>query len=98
MSKEQETENTSIDVVDFVDLKGEVKAGFATIEQQMKTIFNKLEKIDHTLNGNGQPGIVEKVARLEERLQGTWKTLIIIGWIANFGVAAAALAAAVILK
>jgi len=83
---------------DFSDLKADVKAGFAAIEQQMTTIFNTLTKIDHTINGNGQPGLVEKVARLEERLQGTWKTLIILGWIANFLVGIAALATAILLR
>lgn len=84
--------------VELIELKSEVKSGFAAVEQQMITIFKSLEKIDHTLNGNGQPGIVEKVARLEERLNGTWKTLLILGWIANFLVAAGALAAAILLK
>ena len=63
----------------------------------MITIFNTLEKIDHTLNGNGQPGLVEKVVRLEERLQGTWKTLIILGWLANFAVAVVAIIITIIL-
>ena len=57
-----------------------------------------LDKIEKTINGNGNPGLVEKVARLQERLDGTWKTLLIIGWLANFAIAAGALAAAVLLK
>ena len=77
--------------VELIELKSDLKSGFAAVEQQMVTIFKSLEKIDHTLNGNGQPGIVEKVARLEERLQGTWKTLIILGWLANFAVAVVAI-------
>lgn len=83
---------------DFIELKAEVQSGFAAIEQQMKTIFSTLDKIDKTINGNGHPGLVEKVARLQERLDGTWKTLLIIGWLANFAVAAGALAAAILLK
>ena len=90
MSKENETQQIN-PPLELIELKSDVKAGFAAVEQQMKTIFSKLEKIDHTLNGNGQPGLVEKVARLEERLQGTWKTLIILGWLANFAVAVVAI-------
>ena len=90
MNTEKKTEETN----DFLELKSEVSAGFAKVEQQMVTIFKTLEKIDHTINGNGQPGLVEKVARLQERLDGTWKTLLIIGWTANFLVAVGALVAA----
>ena len=93
MSTKKKTEDN-----EFIELKAEVKSGFAAIEQQMVTIFKTLEKIDHTINGNGQPGLVEKVARLQERLDGTWKTLLIIGWIANFLVGVGALATAIILK
>lgn len=89
--KMNENKNENEAPIELVELRTEVKAGFAGIEQQMITIFNTLEKIDHTLNGNGQPGLVEKVVRLEERLQGTWKTLIILGWLANFAVAVVAI-------
>lgn len=90
--KEKKAEQT-----DFSELKSDVKAGFAAVEQQMKTIFEKLTDINHTLNGNGREGIVERVRALEERLNGTWKTLLIIGWLADFAIAAGALVA-VILK
>ena len=83
---------------DFSDLKAEVKSGFSAIAQQMKTIFEKLTNIDHTLNGNGREGLVERVRALEVRLSGTWKTLLIVGWLFNFLVAVGALAAAIILK
>ena len=79
---------------DFLELKAEVKAGFAAIEQQMKTIFNTLDKLDKTINGNGHEGVVTRVARIEERLNGTWKTLLIIGWLADFLIAAGAIAVA----
>jgi len=88
MNKDEDKKETPMEII---ELRTEVRAGFSGIEQQMKTIFNTLEKIDHTLNGNGQPGLVEKVVRLEERLQGTWKTLIILGWLANFAVAVVAI-------
>lgn len=93
MATETKTSET-----EFIELKAEVRAGFAGISEQMKTIFGSLENIDHTLNGNGREGIVERVAKLEEKLTGTWRTLIILGWIANFLVAAGAMAAAFILK
>lgn len=92
------TEQTPVEKTDdFSELKSDVKAGFAAVEQQMKTIFEKLTDINHTLNGNGREGIVERVRALEERLNGTWKTLLIIGWLADFAIAAGALVA-VILK
>ena len=83
---------------EFSDLKSEVKAGFAGIEQQMVTIFNALTEISHTLNGNGREGLVERVRALEERLNGTWKILLIIGWILNFLIAAGAVVAAILIK
>ena len=83
---------------DFSDLKAEVKSGFSAIAQQMKTIFEKLTNIDHTLNGNGREGLVERVRALEVRLSGTWKTLLIVGWLFNCLVAVVALAASIILK
>lgn len=92
------TDKTEQIDLDFVELKGEVKAGFAGIEQQMKTIFEKLTDINHTLNGNGREGIVERVRALEVRLSGTWKTVLIIGWFADFLVAAGALAVVLLKK
>lgn len=90
-------ENTA-ETTDFSDLKAEVRAGFAGINQQMKTIFGSLENINHTLNGNGREGLVERVRALEVRLNGTWKTVLIIGWLADFLVAAGALAAVILKK
>ena len=82
----------------FGDLKADVKAGFSAVQEQMKTIFRELNEINHTLNGNGREGLVERVRALEVRLNGTWKTLLIVGWLFNFLVAAGALVAAIILK
>ncbi len=93
----EETQKTEVQA-DFSDLKAEVKSGFSAIAQQMKTIFEKLTNIDHTLNGNGREGLVERVRALEVRLSGTWKTLLIVGWLFNFLVAAGALVAAIIHK
>lgn len=94
MSTEKKTEEKN----DFLELKSEVSAGFAAIEQQMKTIFGTLTNIDHTLNGNGREGLVERVRALEEKVNGTWKTILIIGWLLNFLVAVGAVVAAIILK
>lgn len=76
----------------------ELAARLSSIDEKLRTIFNEIEEVKHTMNGNGQPGMVEKVAKLEERMNGTWKTTLILGWIANFLVAAGALAAAILLK
>lgn len=95
MSEEKEKR---VEQTDFGDLKAEVRAGFAAIEQQMKTIFGSLEDINHTLNGNGREGLVERVRALEVRLSGTWKTVLIIGWLADFLVAAGALAVVLLKK
>ena len=97
MSEEKDKQN-SVEQLDFSELKSEVRSGFSAIAQQMKTIFEKLTNIDHTLNGNGREGLVERVRALEVRLSGTWKTLLIVGWLFNFLVAVGALAAALILK
>ncbi len=86
----------TVEQIDFSDLKAEVRAGFAGIEQQMKTIFGQLENINHTLNGNGREGLVERVRALEVRLNGTWKTVLIIGWLADFLVAVGAVAVAIL--
>ena len=58
MNKDKEKE-TSVDN-DFIELKADVQSGFAAIEQQMKTIFSTLDKIEKTINGNGNPGLVER--------------------------------------
>ena len=96
MNNENKNEQNETIDHDFLELKADVKAGFAGIEQQMKTIFEKLTDINHTLNGNGREGIVERVRALEERLNGTWKTLLILGWLADFLIAAGALVAVII--
>lgn len=76
----------------------ELASQLSAINEKLKTIFNEIEEVKKTLNGNGQPGMVEKVAKLEERMNGTWKTMLILGWTANFLIAAGALAAAILLK
>lgn len=70
----------------------------ATLNVRLGQIEETLRKIDKALNGNGQDGVITHVARLEEKINGTWKTLLILGWLLNFFVAAGAVAAAVLLK
>lgn len=68
----------------------------ATLDLRLGQIEETLKKIDKALNGNGQDGVLIRVARLEEKINGTWKTLIIIGWMLNFLIAAGAFAAAIL--
>ena len=70
----------------------------ATLNVRLGQIEDTLKKLERALNGNGQDGILVRVARLEEKINGTWKFALIIGWLLNFAVAAGALAAAIILK
>ena len=55
-----------------------VKA-LSAIDEQLKTIFNKLSEINATLHG--ETGLVTKVAKLEKAEEGSGKTLGYIGWI-----------------
>lgn len=69
----------------------------------MTTLGVRLDKIEEMLGEikgslNGDVGVITRVTRLEERLNGTWKTVLTIAWILNFFVAAAGVAAAILLK
>lgn len=70
----------------------------ATLNVRLGQIEDTLKKIDKALNGNGQDGIQVRVARLEEKINGTWKFALIIGWLLNFLIAAGAMVASVLLK
>ena len=76
----------------------EQAVSLATLNVRLGQIEETLKKIDKALNGNGHDGVITRVARLEERLNGTWKTLLIIGWLADFLIAAGALIAVIIRK
>lgn len=76
----------------------EQAVSLATLNVRLGQIEETLKKIDKALNGNGNDGVITRVARLEERLNGTWKTLLIIGWLADFLIAAGALIAVIVLK
>lgn len=65
----------------------EINGELAAIKEQLKTIFNAVEKVDKALNGNGQPGLVERVVKLEAKTSGAWKTVEILGWLATLAVA-----------
>jgi archaellum component FlaC len=54
----------------FVGLSGDYVLQ-QVYDERMNVICNKLDKLDHTLNGNGQDkkGIVEIVIRMDERLK-----------------------------
>ena len=67
-----------------------------TLSVRLDKIEEMLGEIKGSLNGN--VGVITRVTRLEERLNGTWKVVLIVGWILNFLVASAAVAAAIILK
>ena len=70
----------------------------ATLNVRLGQIEDTLKKIDKALNGNGQDGIQVRVARMEEKINGTWKFVLIIGWLLNFLIAAGAMVASVLLK
>lgn len=76
----------------------EQAVSLATLNVRLGQIEETLKKIDKALNGNGHDGVITRVARLEERLNGTWKTLLILGWLADFLIAAGALIAVIIRK
>ena len=67
-----------------------------TLNVRLGQIEEILGEIKGALNGN--EGVITRVTRLEERLNGTWKTLLIIGWILNFLVAVGAVVTAILLK
>ena len=67
-----------------------------TLNVRLGQIEEILGEIKGALNGN--EGVITRVTRLEERLNGTWKTLLIIGWVLNFLVAVGAVVAAILLK
>ena len=66
-----------------------------TLSVRLDKIEEMLGEIKGSLNGN--VGVITRVTRLEERLNGTWKIVLIVGWILNFLVAAGAAVAAILL-
>ena len=68
----------------------------ATLDLRLSQIESALKKIEKALDGNGHDGIVVRVARLEEKINGTWKFALIIGWLLNFLVAVGAVAVTIL--
>ena len=68
----------------------------ATLNVRLEQIEDTLKKLEKALNGNGQDGVLVRVARLEEKINGTWKFALIIGWLLNFLVAVGAVAVAIL--
>ena len=48
----------------------EQAVSLATLNVRLGQIEETLKKIDKALNGNGHDGVITRVARLEERLNG----------------------------
>ena len=44
------------------------------IEEQNKEQFKRLEKTEHTLNGNGHPGLTTRVQQLEDAQEAAAKS------------------------
>ena len=72
----------------------DIATQLSAIGEQLKTIFNTLDKLDHAVNGNGREGLVERVTKLEEKIQGSWRTILILGWSVNAVIGIVALIAA----
>ena len=56
-----------------------IASALASINEQLKTIFNELEEIKRTLHGDS--GLVTKVAKLEKAEEGAGKNMNVVGWI-----------------
>lgn len=78
------------------DEEKETIVTLTTLNVRLDQIEEILGEIKGSLNGN--EGVSTRVTRLEERLNGTWKIVLIIGWLLNFLVAAAAVIAAITIR
>ena len=66
----------------------EIATGIASIREQLTSVFNAIEKVDHALNGNGQPGLVERVCKLEARTSVAVTLVEVLAYILTTGIAA----------
>ncbi len=56
-----------------------------TDRQLLEVIYDRTERFDKTLYGNGQPGLVDDVSKIDNRLSGVeLKTRLII-WLGGIG-------------
>lgn len=60
----------------MTDFQQEVIDRLGRIEEQNKTLFNRITVMEKAMNGNGQPGLLTRVAALE--LNWRW-----IKWLAG---------------
>lgn len=52
----------------------------ATLSEQIKSLDEKVERIDHTIRGNGNPGLATRIDRLEQTEERrTWAGRTMIG-------------------
>ena len=66
----------------------EIATGLTAINEQLKSIFSSIKKVEHTLNGNGQPGLVERVCKLEARTSMAVTIVEVLAYILTTGIAA----------
>lgn len=59
----------------------DLNKSLTSISEQNKTIFNTLKDIDKAINGNGRPGLIERVTTLETQASGAGKNVTAVGWI-----------------
>ena len=60
---------------------GDVNKTLTSILEQNKTIFKTLKDIDKAINGNGRPGLIERVTTLETQSNGANKNITVVGWL-----------------
>lgn len=66
----------------------ELTATISSINEKLKTIFKFVEKLDKKVNGNGEEGLVSRVAKLEERTGLVWTLIEVFGYALTTGIAA----------
>lgn len=54
-------------LTDKGDFEKEVLERLARIEEQNKTLFNKIDTHEKAINGNGKKGLIDRVGKLETK-------------------------------
>ena len=69
-----------------------VAESLASIDEQLKTLFNSVQDIKNMLHGDGKTGLISRVTVLETRLDETKKqssgSISLIGWLVTTAIAA----------